>query len=440
MPPTKQPGFVQQQWRQSASAGMTGLLALLAFVIYWQLSTSIPIWLFVFWCFFRNTPIALAISTSSIAAGTLAELSQRSDNNFNLLRVLAAWSVLFFHSYVLTGTSLTSWFDTHIGRHMGFFAVNVFFFISGFLVTQSIERSSVSRRYLTLRFVRLVPPLCIAMLATILLLGPLMSTLPIYEYFNALIDWSFLAITTSMNGMHFTLPGVFATNHYPDIVNGSLWTLPQEMRLYLWLFLLAQLGVFRSRNLLLLTTAAIFALYFTRSFQIETAYEQAEAAQEKAHNILLVHLYFFLGFLSAQLANRLPINWRHAPLPVIAAICFRHTPLHDLSIAVLVGYLVLLLTYRSGNFFHLYNKFGDYSYGTYLYAFPIQQTLVAAFPRLSFTELVLYATPATLCCAIVSWHFLEKPLMVYFKNLHSGTHAAGKGNRNFYSQVKMHEI
>ncbi|HSC75914.1 MAG TPA: acyltransferase [Pseudomonadales bacterium] len=397
---------------------ITSMLALIAFVAYWQLSTSIPIWLFVLWCFFQNTPVALPTSIKKIKPKTLAALSQSRNNNFNLLRLLAAWSILFFHSYVLTGTMPTSWFDTHIGRYMGFYAVNVFFFISGFLVTQSIERSSLSRRYLTLRFMRLVPPLCMAMLSSILLLGPLMTTLPVYNYFCDLADWFYLAISTSMKDMHFTLPGVFANNHYPNIVNGSLWTLVQEIRLYIFLFLLAQLGVIRNRYLLLATTAGIFALYFIRFFQIEATVELAELWREKAHNILLVHLYFFLGFLAAQLAHWLPIHWRYSPLLALPVLCLQHTFLHDLSIAVLVAYLVLLLTYGSGNYLHFYNKLGDYSYGTYLYAFPIQQMLVAWFPGLSFTELVLYATPTALCCALASWHLLENPLMTYSKNLH----------------------
>lgn len=412
------------------------ILAILSLVAYWKFSTSIPIWLFAFCCYFYNAPVALGASYKPAAANTLAELSQSRTNNFNLLRLLAAWSVLFFHSYVLTGAALTSWFDAHIGRYMGFYAVNAFFFISGFLVTQSIERSSTSRRYLTLRFVRLVPPLCLAMLASILLIGPMTTSLPMPDYFKNMIDWFYLAASTSMKNMHFTLPGVFVNNPYPNIVNGSLWTLTHEMRLYLLLFLLTQLGVIRSKKILFLITTGAFVLYFIRTSQIDTGLGLTEIVREKAHNILLVHLYFFLGFLTAQLARHLSVQWWYSSVLVIAAICLRDTTLHDLSIAVLVGYLVLLLAYRSSGFFHAYNKLGDYSYGTYLYAFPIQQMLMAEFPGLSFTELVLYATPATLCCAVTSWHLLEKPLMVYFKNLYPGKNTAGENIPEFHPWAK----
>lgn len=439
MLPSKHPGMMKLQWQYPSAVEITSILALLTFITCWQLSTLAPVWLFVFWCFFQNAPINLDAPAASVEAGAPGALTQSRHNNFTLLRVLAAWSILFFHSYVLTGTSLTSWFDTHIGRYMGVYSVNAFFFISGFLVTQSIERSGVSRRYLTLRFMRLVPPLCVAMLVTILLVGPFMTTLSIHEYFSDLADWFYLAISTSMKDLHFTLPGVFTGNPYPNIVNGSLWTLAQEIRLYLWLFLLTQLGAPRNHYLLLPTTAGIFALYFKSSFQIDNAFDLTEALREKAHSILLVHLYFFLGFLAAQLARQLPLRWLYAPLPALLAFCFRNTYLHDISVAVLLGYLVLLLAYRSGNSFHVYNKFGDYSYGTYLYAFPIQQMLVAEFPRLSFTELVLYATPVTLCCAIASWHLLEKPLMTHFKNVHSGKITAEKGTLDFHSRVTSHE-
>lgn len=328
--------------------------------------------------------------------------------------MLAAWSVLFFHSYVITGTTPISWFDTYIGKHTGFYAVNIFFFISGLLVTQSIERSGCSRRYLTARFIRLVPPLCAVMLASILLLGPLTTTLPLQNYFNNPETWLYLITNTSTREIHFTLPGVFASNPYPHIINGSLWTLIHEMRLYLFLFVLYQSGIMRHRKMAFCFSGILLMLYLASAIDLQSL-DNNEASYERAHNILLVHLYFLLGFLASQLAHYLPVRWRYLVIPVASAAALHYTVLHDLANGLLTSYLVLLLVYRLPPALHLYNRLGDYSYGTYLYAFPVQQLLMHFFPWLNFSQLVLSATPATLCCAILSWHILEKPTLDYFK-------------------------
>ncbi|HQQ62002.1 MAG TPA: acyltransferase [Pseudomonadales bacterium] len=437
MLPARNTGITQRQELTAPAPVLTGLLALITCLASWQFTNPLPVFLFTCWCFFRNTPINIAGTSTPCSTATLAGLSLDRDNNFNLLRMLAAWSVLFFHSYVLTGTTPTSWFDTHIGKQMGFYAVNIFFFISGLLVTQSIERSGCSRRYLTARFIRLVPPLCAVMLASILLLGPLMTSLPLQTYFNNQETWLYLIANTSTRELHFTLPGVFANNPYPHIINGSLWTLVYEMRLYLLLFVLYQSGIMRNRNIALCLAGILLVCYLAYAIHLESLGN--EASYERAHNILLVHLYFLLGFLAAQLAHRLPVRWRYLAIPVAGVAALRHSPLHDLANGLLVSYLVLLLVYRLHPALHAYNKLGDYSYGTYLYAFPLQQMLVAFFPSLTFGQLVLCATPATLCCAFLSWHLLEKPLMMYVRKNRRDTITGEPDIAPDTSQVNAHE-
>jgi len=54
---------------------------------------------------------------------------------------------------------------------------------------------------------------------------------------------------------------------------------------------------------------------------------------------------------------------------------------------------------------------GDYSYGMYLYAFPIQQLLVLWFA--AGRPLVLFglATPLTFAAAVLSWRLVERPFL-----------------------------
>ncbi len=82
-------------------------------------------------------------------------------------------------------------------------------------------------------------------------------------------------------------------------------------------------------------------------------------------------------------------------------------PLYNL----LLGYIVLYLAYIPTGFIRNFNKLGDYSYGVYIYAFPIQQSVAALIPNISVATMFMYSFSITLIFAICSWHFIEKPAL-----------------------------
>jgi peptidoglycan/LPS O-acetylase OafA/YrhL len=53
----------------------------------------------------------------------------------------------------------------------------------------------------------------------------------------------------------------------------------------------------------------------------------------------------------------------------------------------------------------------DYSYGIYIYAFPVQQTLVSIWPQMSLFVYLLSTFVTTVALAALSWHFVEKPAL-----------------------------
>ncbi len=76
-----------------------------------------------------------------------------------------------------------------------------------------------------------------------------------------------------------------------------------------------------------------------------------------------------------------------------------------------LGYVVLWLALVPGGVLRLYNRLGDYSYGFYLWQFPIQQCIVLARPQIRQPELLLASLPAALALAVVSWHLVEAPAL-----------------------------
>src|SRR5262245_26850553 len=177
----------------------------------------------------------------------LADLAHGRDNNFQLLRLLAAAFVVLFHSFALTGR----WTQEPLWRiaselNFGALGVKIFFVISGFLVTQSwLARHSVVP-FVAARALRIYPALVAATIVTIVLSG-VSSSLSWAAFLSDPITIDYAWRVALGWDMVYRLPGAFPTNPFPHDVNGSLWTLPIELRLYLGLLIAGVVGLLARR-------------------------------------------------------------------------------------------------------------------------------------------------------------------------------------------------
>ncbi|MCE9537429.1 MAG: acyltransferase, partial [Nitrospirae bacterium] len=165
---------------------------------------------------------------------TLSNYTQGHDNNFNLLRIVAAFAVLVTHSFALAiGTGAAEPFRDSLGMTMGTMAVDVFFVTSGFLVTGSLLARQNARQFLWARFLRVFPALLVMLLLTVFGLGPLLTSWPLAAYLTDSGTYGYLLkCATLVSGVWYNLPGVFDDNPFKHAVNGSLWSLPYEIRMY----------------------------------------------------------------------------------------------------------------------------------------------------------------------------------------------------------------
>ncbi|MEF9978673.1 MAG: acyltransferase, partial [Thermomonas sp.] len=166
---------------------------------------------------------------SSTRSATLADAWSSGRNNFNLIRLFAAWLVIYGHAWAITGSAggdIVTWLTQF--KFAGGVAVDVFFFISGFLIAASLERNDV-RSYLASRALRILPALVACVALSVFVLGPLLTTAT--EYWRDPRTWDYLWANATLWSTRYGLPGVFASLPR-DAVNGSLWTLPIEARLY----------------------------------------------------------------------------------------------------------------------------------------------------------------------------------------------------------------
>jgi len=203
-----------------------------------------------------------------------------------------------------------------------------------------------------------------------------------------------------------SLPGAYAGNPRPFAANGSLYTLPYELRLYLAVLAAGACGLLTRRHALLglVATAVAAAIAWPQWPNVVFAYGTNE------HADILV-LMFGLGALAYAWRDAIPVS-RAGALAAVALIAVDPAGLaRGPLFAPLLAYTMLTLAYHPALRWQAFNRLGDYSYGLYVYAFPIQQTLIERIPGIAPGRLFLLAFPLTLAVAVVSWHAIERPAL-----------------------------
>lgn len=320
-------------------------------------------------------------------------------NNFDFIRLVAAFSVLFGHSFIFLGKDepLFANYTTY-----GPLGVTIFFAISGFLINESWSRDPSAARFLIRRGLRIFPGLVVCVVLSVIVLGPLLTTLPLNEYFESHFTktyfWNILLYPI------YYLPGVFEHNRVPNAVNGSLWSLPAEVLMYL---LLCLSGTLRLRRILIVVFAIASASL--SYFWVWRSTEMAVFYGTDLRQVAVVGVYFWVGAAFSIFNVR---KWFSLSGIIIAAVIFSLLSIRPdiarLASWLLVPYIVLSFGVMRNSLTELLTKLGDCSYGIYIYAFPIQQTVVYFWPNMPFELYLLLCSILTLVAAISSWRFVEK--------------------------------
>jgi peptidoglycan/LPS O-acetylase OafA/YrhL len=356
----------------------------------------------------------------------------RALNNFDILRLLAAAGVLFSHSFVLTGN--VEPLPPGLQLSSSAIGVMMFFAISGFLIARSWAYDPHPLSFAAKRGLRLVPALAVSLVATALILGPLVTTLPVRAYFSDPATKAYI-LDNLMLQTNYGLPGVFDSNVYPNAVNGSLWTLPLEVKAYTLAAILGLFGLFGRARVAMGLVAATVTLMMVPEIRdalplgnrltamlvdVQARAAEIALAAAGAYNVWLrPFAAFLIGAALFALARWIPIRWGIAA--VVVAIWAGATALGGwgsvIAATCAIPYLVLVLAYRTRHLVGLPARVGDYSYGLYIYAFPVQQALVHFLALGSGWVLFALATPATLALAVVSWHYVEAPALALKERL-----------------------
>jgi len=339
-------------------------------------------------------------------------------NNFDLIRLVAAVTVLVSHSWPLCGSNFEP-FAFYLGGYDtgGGWAVSVFFIISGFLVTRSVEGRDIES-YLMSRVLRIIPALAFVTLVETFVIGPIFFSGSFSKYIGAgalkhLLNINVFDIATELPGVFSGLPS--------HLINGSLWTLPVECSFYIVLPFLA-FSFFRNRFLTLFLIVFVAAGY---TVMVAYGYDWANQGGLLFSSVPLFYgLKSFLFFLAG---SALWIWRRSIPFSPGLAICavlllvaahegYAARPAYHIALPYLTIYLAVSAPIAGP----ILARVGDLSYGTYLFAFPIQQAVLAtAGTQIGPIGLALAALPITLPVAFLSWKLVEQPALLLKRRLAS---------------------
>jgi len=203
--------------------------------------------------------------------------------------------------------------------------------------------------------------------------------------------------------------GAFPHNPDPDIINGSLWTIPCEFVMYVLLAGLGILGLLGRRWVILVSAVGSLA-----AFRIIGKVSPAVAAFHlPVFGSVVVGLYlltpFLLGIVFYLYADRIPRSgWVCVALLAPLLLMRRHGL--NLLFPVAGTYATFYVAFTPRLDLHRFARYGDFSYGLYLYAYPIQQVLVSVFPGKP-VSIFLAAVPLSFGAAWLSWHLVEKPCL-----------------------------
>mgnify|MGYP001324551613 CR=1 FL=1 len=265
----------------------------------------------------------------------LGRLSQSRDNNFLLLRFVAASLVVFSHSFGLTGHGEIEPLYQLAHFSLGSLAVDIFFVISGFLVCKSWYSRLNMIDYLFARFQRIYPALWVAVALCAFVIGPIFTRFPISQYLSHLDLYKFVIENATLlpKGVFTTLPGVF-DEHLIASVNSPLWTLPYELKMYLLLAVMSIIGL-TARYIFL----PIFVIIAFVGFAL--AYAGWIPKLATATEWLRFLFFFFAGSLFYVKRERIYISSRLVAAVIIllamAFTTFTNEDVRRLSVAFGVG-------------------------------------------------------------------------------------------------------
>lgn len=339
-------------------------------------------------------------------------------NNFDFLRLLFAILVVIHHCYPIAGVSEQDplYYYSNHSLSFSYLGVRGFFVISGYLIFQSLFRSKNILDYLVKRMLRIYPALIVVLILSVFFCSFVYEG-TWFSYFKNKSMWTYIPINLSLIKLQYAIKGVFENNPLKGAINGSLWTIIYEISMYLFIIPFLLIKNLSQKNKTYILLIVLIVLYIARfSF---TKYSHLHIGALSFGQWIHFSILFMSGaFLSV--VNIEKFKYRYWLL-VICTILFFVTisqPYFDTLQYIIMPLMVIIIGAASLRGINsIGEKFGDVSYGVYIYGFPIQQFLMYYF-SLSIAGLLLLSIPLSIFFGWLSWHLIEKNTLANKKKVY----------------------
>ncbi|MDD4299048.1 MAG: acyltransferase [Methanomicrobium sp.] len=318
-------------------------------------------------------------------------MNERFSNNFDFLRFFAASLIIFSHSFaLLLGYSNIFVYDWHLLA--GQAGLATLLVISGYLIPGSWERKPSLKIFFKKRILRIAPGLLASVLLVIFLIGPLVTSLTTPEYFlKVFAPSAWISVPFYADGSEL---GLFASNPV-SYVNAPLWAIPFEFLLYGIVAFLAAAGLFFKKHSMIpfiLGTILLWMLWY----------------ENPALNKIRFAVYFFIGAWLYINKENFNIRTWMVLIPWIFVILSYGTCFMFLFAFIAIPCTVIRFAYIPSNKLWNFGRYGDFSFGMFIYAYPLQQTIIHFIPEIQIPMMILLSYAVSIPAAVISWQIIEK--------------------------------
>ncbi|MFL1874719.1 acyltransferase family protein [Hansschlegelia beijingensis] len=336
---------------------------------------------------------------------TLAECFERKTNDLAAVRLLAATTVLYYHAWIVTTPGIKTADFFHIfGFSPDFQGVHAFFILSGMLLTRSLMRRQDPIRFIVSRLIRYLPPIFVAALFATIVVGPLVTTEPLRDYFSADL-LRFILVVTTLYDVNATLPGVFMESPQPGILFVPLWTVHYQLVFEVALVAIWAVRLMRWRRL------ALAALALTAVVNLGWFWNgESYAYLGSLHHMVRFSTAFGIGVVLSLYADRVPVSNRILLVIAVLAAPLAYSHVAALAGMILIAYAILCIGFLGGRLTAALARLGAWSYGFYIWGYMIEQFVADAAPEWSAIQVFLVALPLSLAAGALSSKYVERPL------------------------------
>jgi peptidoglycan/LPS O-acetylase OafA/YrhL len=333
---------------------------------------------------------------------TLQDGLLRKKDNFLVLRIIAASLVIYGHAPHLAPavSNVDIFVRMGWGHYSGDIAVDAFFLISGFLVTGSYIRQNDLYKFAKARFLRVFPAFLLNVSVLALVYGAIFTTYSLGEYYRSSGTWDYILVNLKYSSnMVWSLPGVFDHGMKASTINGSQWTLPAEIRMYVLLGVLGGAGVLFSKRFasFLLIALVILAQFHPEFFPLNPDWFRPGG-------------FFLLGVLCYLHKDNISLRLDLVVALVLLAVLTHHLSTYALTFPLALAAVVFFMAYRLQPLTIL-DRYGDPSYGIYLWGWPAQQVVAYLVPSANIAIHTLLALLIAISAGYASWNFFERHML-----------------------------